>query len=110
MQKKLVQRLEELQPIIASLAEKQLNLQNAEIQLGKLKESMQNLDRQLEEHTNQKQLMSGELQQLERALERYVDKVEELTNMREDAKVLKQAYDVWQEKTKIRARKRNCIY
>ena len=51
--KKLVQRLEELQPIIASLAEKQLNLQNAEIQLGKLKESMQNLDRQLEEHTNQ---------------------------------------------------------
>ncbi len=67
---------------------------------------MQNLDRQLEEHTNQKQLMSGELQQLERALERYVDKVEELTNMREDAKVLKQAYDVWQEKTKIRARKK----
>ena len=50
---KLVQRLEELQPIIASLAEKQLNLQNAEIQIGKLKESMQNLDRQLEEHTNQ---------------------------------------------------------
>ena len=50
---------------------------------------MQNLDRQLEEHTNQKQLMTGELQQLERALEQYVDKVEELTNMREDAKVLK---------------------
>ena len=41
--------------------------------------------------------MTGELQQLERALEQYVDKVEELTNMREDAKVLKQAYDVWQE-------------
>ncbi len=56
MQKKLVQRLEELQPIIASLAEKQLNLQNAEIQLEKIKRSMQNLDRQLEEHTNQKQL------------------------------------------------------
>ncbi len=35
--KKLVQRLEELQPIIASLAEKQLNLQNAEIQPGKIK-------------------------------------------------------------------------
>ncbi|MDW3037016.1 MULTISPECIES: AAA family ATPase [Bacillus cereus group] len=103
--KKLVQRLEELQPIIASLAEKQLNLQNAEIQLGKLKESMKNLDRQLEEHTNQKQLMSGELQQLERALERYVDKVEELTNMREDAKVLKQAYDVWQEKQKFEQEK-----
>ncbi|MFY0164307.1 SMC family ATPase [Bacillus anthracis] len=103
--KKLVQRLEELQPIIASLAEKQLNLQNAEIQLGKLKESMQNLDRQLEEHTNQKQLMSGELQQLERALEQYVDKVEELTNMREDAKVLKQAYDVWQEKQKFEKEK-----
>lgn len=98
--KKLVQRLEELQPIIASLAEKQLNLQNAETQIGKLQGSMQNLDRQLEEHTNQKQLMSSELQQLERALEQYVAKVEELTNMREDAKVLKQAYDVWQEKQK----------
>ncbi|PGK36677.1 exonuclease [Bacillus anthracis] len=103
--KKLVQRLEELQPIIASLAEKQLNLQNAELQVGKLKESMQNLDRQLEEHTNQKQLMSGELQQLERALEQYVAKVEELTNMREDAKVLKQAYDVWQEKQKFEQEK-----
>ncbi|HDR4424119.1 TPA: SMC family ATPase [Bacillus cereus] len=103
--KKLVQRLEELQPIIASLAEKQLNLQNAEIQVGKLKEGMQNLDRQLDEHTNQKQLMSGELQQLERGLEQYVDKVEELTNMREDAKVLKQAYDVWQEKQKFEQEK-----
>ncbi|MDA2311308.1 AAA family ATPase [Bacillus cereus group sp. MYBK35-2] len=103
--KKLVQRLEELQPIIASLAEKQLNLQNAEMQIGKLRESMQNLDRQLEEHTNQKQLMTGQLQQLEQALEQYVDKVEELTNMREDAKVLKQAYDVWQEKQKFEQEK-----
>ena len=103
--KKLIQRLEELQPIIASLAEKQLNLQNAEVQVGKLKESMQNLEQQLEVHTNQKQLMSSELQQLERALEQYVDKVEELTNMREDAKVLKQAYDVWQEKQKFEKEK-----
>ncbi|PFB31773.1 exonuclease [Bacillus cereus] len=103
--KKLVQRLEELQPIIASLAEKQLNLQNAEIQVRQLKDSMQNLDRQLDEHTNQKQLMSSELQQLERALEQYVAKVEELTNMREDAKVLKQAYDVWQEKQKFEKEK-----
>ncbi|MED1304535.1 exonuclease [[Bacillus thuringiensis] serovar konkukian] len=103
--KKLVQRLEELQPIIASLAEKQLNLQKAEIQVGKLKEGMHNLERQLDAHTNQKQLMSDELQQLERALEQYVDKVEELTNMREDAKVLKQAYDVWQEKQKFEQEK-----
>ncbi|HHK5550640.1 exonuclease [Bacillus anthracis] len=103
--KKLVQRLEELQPIIASLAEKQLNLQNAEVQVGKLKASMQNLEQQLEVHTNHKQLMSDELQQLERALEQYVAKVEELTNMREDAKVLKQAYDVWQEKQKFEKEK-----
>ncbi|MGF9767391.1 AAA family ATPase [Bacillus albus] len=103
--KKLVQRLEELQSIIASLAEKQLNLQNAEVQVVKLKESMQNLEQQLEVHTNQKQLMSGELQRLERALEQYVAKVEELTNMREDAKVLKQAYDVWQEKQKFEQEK-----
>ncbi|WP_434683215.1 AAA family ATPase [Bacillus sp. PM5] len=103
--KKLVQRLEELQPIIASLAEKQLNLQNAEVQVGKLKASMQNLEQQLEVHTNHKQLMSDELQQLERALEQYVAKVEELTNMREDAKVLKRAYDVWQEKQKFEKEK-----
>ena len=82
-----------------------MNLQNAEIQIGKLKESMQNLDRQLEEHTNQKQLMSSELQQLEQALEQYVAKVEELTNMREDAKVLKQAYDVWQENKNSRKKR-----
>ncbi|WP_242236497.1 AAA family ATPase [Bacillus cereus group sp. BfR-BA-01316] len=103
--KKQVQRLEELQPIIASLAEKKLNLQNAEIQIGKLKEGMQKLDEQLEVHTNEKQRMSGELQQLEVALEQYVAKVEELTNMREDAKVLKQAYDVWQEKQKYEQEK-----
>ncbi len=82
-----------------------MNLQNAEIQLGRLKESMQKLDQLLEEHTNQKQRMSGELQQLEQALEQYVAKVEELTNMREDAKVLKQAYDVWQEKQKFEQEK-----
>ena len=52
--------------------------------------------------------MTGELQQLERALEQYVDKVEELTNMREDAKVLKQAYDVWQENKNLR-KKRSSI-
>ncbi|WP_242259502.1 AAA family ATPase [Bacillus cereus group sp. BfR-BA-01311] len=103
--KKLVQRLEELQAIIESLAERKLNLQNAEIQIGKLKESMQKLDQQLEEHTNKKQRMSDELQQLEQALEQYVAKVEELTNMREDAKVLKQAYDVWQEKQKFEQEK-----
>ncbi|HDR3886539.1 TPA: SMC family ATPase [Bacillus cereus] len=103
--KKQVQRLEELQPIIASLAEKKLNLQNAEIQIGKLKEGMQKLDEQLEAHTNEKQRMSGELQQLEVALEQYVAKVEELTNMREDGKVLKQAYDVWQEKQKYEQEK-----
>ena len=50
---KTCSKIRKLQPIIASLAEKQLNLQNTEIQIGKLKESMQNLDRQLEEHTNQ---------------------------------------------------------
>ncbi|WP_439876032.1 AAA family ATPase [Bacillus mycoides] len=103
--KKQVQRLEELQSIIASLAEKKLNLQNAEIQIGNLKEGMQKLDEQLEVHTNEKQRMSGELQQLEIALEQYVAKVEELTNMREDAKVLKQAYDVWQEKQKYEQEK-----
>ena len=82
-----------------------MNLQNAEVQVGKLKASMQNLEQQLEVHTNHKQLMSDELQQLERALEQYVAKVEELTNMREDAKVLKQAYDVWQENKNSRKKK-----
>ncbi|MEK4912610.1 SMC family ATPase [Bacillus sp. FSL E2-8887] len=108
--KKQVQRLEELQPIIASLAEKKLNLQNAEIHIGKLKEGMQKLDEQLEAHKNEKHRMSGELQQLEAALEQYVAKVEELTNMREDAKVLKQAYDVWQEKQKYELEKESAFH
>ncbi|MGE6588247.1 AAA family ATPase [Bacillus mycoides] len=108
--KKQVQRLEELQPIIASLAEKKLNLQNAEIHIGKLKEGMQKLDEQLEAHKNEKQRMSGELQQLEAALEQYVAKVEELTHMREDAKVLKQAYDVWQEKQKYELEKESAFH
>ncbi|EJS08290.1 SMC family ATPase [Bacillus sp. MYb56] len=108
--KKQVQRLEELQPIIASLAEKKLNLQNAEIHIGKLKEGMQKLDEQLEAYKNEKQRMSGELQQLEAALEQYVAKVEELTNMREDAKVLKQAYDVWQEKQKYELEKESAFH
>ncbi|KFM99747.1 SMC family ATPase [Bacillus clarus] len=103
--KKHVQRLEELQPIIASLAEKKLNLQKVEVQSGKLKEGIYKLEQQLEGQISEKQKMSGELQRLEEALEQYVEKVEELTNMREDAKVLKQAYDVWQEKQKYKQEK-----
>ncbi|PEF73276.1 exonuclease [Bacillus pseudomycoides] len=103
--KKTVQRLEELQPIIASLAEKKSKLQQAELQSGKLKEGIQKFEKQLEGQISQKQQIAGELQQLEVALEQYVAKVEELTNMREDAKVLKQAYDVWQEKQKYEQEK-----
>ncbi|WP_410982486.1 AAA family ATPase [Bacillus cereus] len=96
--KKNVQRLEELQPIIASLAEKKSTLQKAELQGEKLKAGVHKLEQQLEGQISKKQQIAGELQQLEVALEQYVVKVEELTNMREDAKVLKQAYDVWKEK------------
>ncbi|PFE01125.1 exonuclease [Bacillus cereus] len=103
--KKNVQRLEELQPIIASLAEKKSKLQKAELQSEKLKAGLYKFEKQLEEQNSQKQQIAGELQQLEVALEQYVEKVEELTNMREDAKVLKQAYDVWQEKQKYEQEK-----
>ncbi|MBY0599253.1 SbcC/MukB-like Walker B domain-containing protein [Bacillus bingmayongensis] len=103
--KKTVQRLEELQPIIASLAEKKSELQKAELQNVKLKEGIQKFEHELEGKIAQKQQITGELQQLEAALEQYVTKVEELTNMREDAKVLKQAYDVWQEKQKYEQEK-----
>ncbi|PGS06016.1 MULTISPECIES: AAA family ATPase [Bacillus] len=103
--KKTVQRLEELQPIIASLAEKKSKLQQAELQSGKLKEGIQKFEKQLEGQISQKQQIAGELLQLEVALEQYVAKVEELTNMREDAKVLKQAYDVWKEKQKYEQEK-----
>ncbi|MEH7458047.1 SMC family ATPase [Bacillus sp. JJ1127] len=103
--KKHVQRLEELQPIIASLAEKKSKLQKAELHSEKLKEGIHKFEQQLEGQMSQKQQIAGELQQLEVALEQYVAKVEELTNMREDAKVLKQAYDVWQEKQKYEQEK-----
>lgn len=103
--KKNVQRLDELQPIISSLAEKKSTLQKAELQSEKLKAGIQKLEQQLAGQISQKQQIAGELHQLEVALEQYVAKVEELTNMREDAKVLKQAYDVWQEKQKYEQEK-----
>ncbi|PFN08939.1 AAA family ATPase [Bacillus cereus] len=103
--KKDVQRLEELESIIASLAEKKSNLQKVEIQREKLNEGIHKFEHQLEGQTSQKQQVAGELQQLEAALEQYVTKVEELTNMREDAKILKQAYDVWNEKQKYEKEK-----
>ncbi|MCI0766952.1 SMC family ATPase [Bacillus sp. TL12] len=103
--KKDVQRLEELESIIASLAEKKSNLQKVEIQREKLNEGIHKFEHQLEGQTSQKQQLAGELQQLEAALEQYVTKVEELANMREDAKILKQAYDVWNEKQKYEKEK-----
>ena len=103
--KRNVQKLEELQPIIASLAEKKSKLQKVALQSEKLKEGIDKFGKQLEGQISQKQKITEELQQLEAALEQYVVKVEELTNMREDAKVLKQAYDVWQEKQKYEQEK-----
>ena len=50
---KACSKIRRVTSVIESLAERKLNLQNAEIQIGKLKESMQKLDQQLEEHTNQ---------------------------------------------------------
>ncbi|MEY8347286.1 SMC family ATPase [Bacillus cereus] len=103
--KKDVQRLEELESIIASLAEKKSNLQKVEIQREKLNEGIHKFEYQLEGQISQKQQVAEELQQLEAALEQYVTKVEELANMREDAKILKQAYDVWNEKQKYEKEK-----
>ncbi|MDM5188576.1 SMC family ATPase [Bacillus sp. DX4.1] len=95
--KRNVQKLEELQPIIASLAEKKTKLQEAEQQSAKLKLEVTKLEQQQGMHQVQKQEIAGELKQLEEDLTQYVTKLEELSGMRDDAKVLKQAYDVWQE-------------
>ncbi|WP_242142916.1 MULTISPECIES: AAA family ATPase [unclassified Bacillus cereus group] len=104
--KQNVQRLEELQPIITSLVEQKSTMQKAEAQSERMKTNIQKLEQQLEVQILQKQQLTEELNQLEAALEQYVEKVEELTHMREDAKVLKQAYDVWQEKEKYEQEKK----
>lgn len=95
--KRNVQKLEELQPIIASLAEKKTKLQEAEQQSAKLKVEVTKLEQQQGVNQVQKREVAGELKQLEEDLTQYVIKLEELSGMRDDAKVLKQAYDVGQE-------------
>ncbi|CAM4247652.1 exonuclease [Bacillus manliponensis] len=95
--KRNVQELEELQPIIASLADKKLKLQQCEEQIINLKHNIQNLVAEQEKNNMQKQQLSMKLKELEAALAHYVTKLDQLSCMRDDAKVLKQAYDVWQE-------------
>lgn len=103
--KQNVQRLEELQPVITSLVEQKSTMQKAEAQSERMKTNIQKFEQQLEVQISQKQQLTKELNHLEIALEQYVEKVEELTHMREDAKVLKQAYDVWEEKEKYEQEK-----
>ncbi|ABS22038.1 AAA family ATPase [Bacillus cytotoxicus] len=104
--KQNVQRLEELQPVITSLVEQKSTMQKAEAQSERMKTNIQKFEQQLEVQISQKQQLTKELNHLEIALEQYVEKVEELTHMREDAKVLKQAYDVWEEKEKYEQEKK----
>lgn len=98
--KRNVQELEELKPIIASLAEKKVQLQQCEEQIASLKNNIQKLASEQETSNTQKQQLSMKLKELEAALAHYVTKLEQLSRMRDDAKVLKQAYDVWQEAQK----------
>ncbi|WP_369899775.1 AAA family ATPase [Bacillus manliponensis] len=95
--KQNVKEIEELQPIIASLADKKLKLQQCEEQIISLKHNIQNLVAEQEKNNMQKQQLSMKLKELEAALAHYVTKLDQLSCMRDDAKVLKQAYDVWQE-------------
>ena len=95
--KRNIQVLEELKEVIATFAGKKLKLAASEKQLEQLKREINKLEEQQELGSTQKQQLAGKLKQMEQALMQYITKAEQLSRMREDAKVLKDTYQVWQE-------------
>lgn len=95
--KRNIQMLEELKEVIATFADKKVKLAAAEKQLEQFKREISKLEEQQEFSSAQKQHLAGKLKLMEQALEQYLTKAEQLSRMREDAKVLKDTYQVWQE-------------
>ncbi|MDC2866369.1 AAA family ATPase [Bacillus sp. BP-3] len=95
--KRNIQMLEELKEVIATFADKKIKLAAAEKQMEQFKHEISKLEEQQEFSSAQKQQLASKLKQMEQALEQYITKAEQLSRMREDAKVLKDTYQVWQE-------------
>ncbi|MGG2065766.1 AAA family ATPase [Bacillus sp. S14(2024)] len=107
--KRTVQRLEELKEVIATFADKKIKLAASEKQMEQFKVEKSKLEKQQEFSSTQKQQLSSKLKQIEQALEQYIAKVEQLSRMREDAKVLKDAYQVWQEVQKYERERKGAL-
>ncbi|PEA52494.1 exonuclease [Bacillus pseudomycoides] len=95
--KRNIQMLEELKEVIATFADKKIKLASSEKQMEQFKREISKLEEQQELGSAQKQQLASKLKQMEQALEQYITKAEQLSRMREDAKVLKDTYQVWQE-------------
>lgn len=95
--KRSIQMLEELKEVIATFADKKIKLSSSEKQMGQFKREISKLEEQQEFGSAQKQQLASKLKQMEQVLEQYITKAEQLSRMREDAKVLKDTYQVWQE-------------
>ncbi|MEI4828120.1 SMC family ATPase [Bacillus sp. FJAT-53711] len=107
--KRTVQRLEELKEVIATFADKKIKLAASEKQMEQFKVEKSKLEKQQEFSSAQKQQLSSKLKQIEQALEQYIAKVEQLSRMREDVKVLKDAYQVWQEVQKYERERKGTL-
>ncbi|MFI8707135.1 AAA family ATPase [Bacillus sp. NPDC077411] len=107
--KRNIQMLEELKEVIATFADKQLKLAASEKQKEQFKLEMSKLEEQQEFGSAQKQQLSAKLKQMEQALEQYITKAEQLSRMREDAKVLKDTYQVWQEVQKYEKERKGTL-
>ncbi|MGG0239663.1 AAA family ATPase [Bacillus rhizoplanae] len=107
--KRNVQMLEELKEVIATFADKKIKLAASEKQIEQFRLEVSKLEKQQEFSSTQKQQLSGKLKQIEQALEQYRAKVEQLSRMREDAKVLKDAYQVWQEVQKYERERKGAL-
>ncbi|MFD0771668.1 AAA family ATPase [Bacillus sp. CGMCC 1.60114] len=107
--KRNVQMLEELKEVIATFADKKIKLAASEKQMEQFKLEISQLEKQQESSSTQKQQLSNKLKQIEQALEQYRAKVEQLSRMREDAKVLKDAYQVWQEVQKYERERKGAL-
>ncbi|ENQ3077126.1 SMC family ATPase [Bacillus cereus] len=95
--KRNIQMLEELKEVIATFADKKIKLASSEKQMEQFKREISKLEEQQEFSSAQKLQLASKLKQMEKALEQYITKAEQLSCMREDAKVLKDTYQVWQE-------------
>ncbi|WP_028400688.1 AAA family ATPase [Ectobacillus panaciterrae] len=95
--KRKVQALQDLQPVVETLALRKQQLTETTCYVADEKNKLQSLEQQLQASLHEKRSLLEVYQKLEESLRQYVTKVNELHHMREDAKVLVQYKKALQE-------------